>query len=64
MEATRRATEMLGEAGAWGTIESGMRACLLILVANPLEDIRNTRTLETMVLSGDVVDRSTLLFSK
>src|SRR5690606_12136805 len=62
--ATRRAAELLGEEDAWGTIEPGMRADLLILAANPLEDIRNTRTLEAVVLRGAVVDRATLLLSE
>jgi imidazolonepropionase-like amidohydrolase len=56
--ATRRPAEMLGEQDVFGTVEPGKRADLLILSANPLEDIRNTRTLETVVLDGRVIDRS------
>lgn len=41
--ATRRAAEMIGATHEFGTIEPGNRADLLILGANPLETIRNTR---------------------
>jgi len=59
--ATRRAAELIGATDEFGTIEPGKRADLLILAANPLEDIRNTRTLEIVVTEGHVVDRTTLL---
>jgi imidazolonepropionase-like amidohydrolase len=59
--ATRRAAEMLGEEDEFGTIEPGKRADLLILGANPLEDIRNTRSLEVVISEGRVVDREALL---
>ena len=59
--ATRRAAEMLGAEDAFGTVAPGKRADLLILGADPLEDIRNTRTLEVVIRGGEVVDRETLL---
>lgn len=59
--ATRRAAEMLGAADEFGTIEVGKRADLLILGANPLAEIRNTRTLEVVIRGGEVLDRSLLL---
>jgi imidazolonepropionase-like amidohydrolase len=59
--ATRRPAEMLGKEDVFGTLEAGKRADLLILAANPLEDIRNTRRLETVVRSGEVIDRSSVL---
>lgn len=58
--ATSRAAEMLGEGDVFGTIEPGKRADVLILAADPLSDIRNTRTLETIILDGRIVDRSSL----
>ena len=58
---TRRAAEMLRAADAFGTIQVGKRADLLILSANPLEDIRNTRALDLVVSEGRVVDRTRLL---
>lgn len=62
--ATSRAAEMLGEETVVGTIEPGKRADLLILAADPLSDIRNTRTLEVVILDGKVIDRSSLLPDK
>lgn len=59
--ATSRAAEMLGEGDVFGTIEPGQRADVLILAADPLSDIRNTRTLETIILDGRVVDHSSLV---
>lgn len=59
--ATRRPAEMLGKADIFGTIEPGKRADLLVLDADPLEDIRNTRTLELVIRGGEVIDRSSLL---
>lgn len=59
--ATRRPAEMLGKGNEFGTIEVGKRADLLILAADPLADIRNTRTLEVVVRGGEVVERASLL---
>lgn len=61
MAATSRAAEMLCEGDIFGTIEPGKRADLLVLDADPLEDIRNTRTLELVIRGGEVIDRSSLL---
>jgi imidazolonepropionase-like amidohydrolase len=58
---TRRAAEMIRAEREFGTIAIGKRADLLILGANPLEDIRNTGTLEVVVSEGRVVDRTQLL---
>lgn len=58
--ATRRAAAMLDADDEFGTIEPGKRADLLILGANPLDDIRNTRSLETVMAEGLVVDRDAL----
>ncbi|MEO5566884.1 MAG: amidohydrolase family protein, partial [Gemmatimonadaceae bacterium] len=38
-----------------GTVEPGKQADLLILTADPLADIRNTRRIETVILRGRVV---------
>jgi imidazolonepropionase-like amidohydrolase len=58
---TRRAAEMIRADNAFGTIEAGKRADLLVLGANPLTDIRNTRSIEMVVSEGRVVDRTKLL---
>ena len=61
LAATRRAAEMVGAAGDFGTVQVGRRADLLLLSANPLEDIRNTRAIEMVILDGQVIDRGGLL---
>lgn len=58
--ATRRAAEMIGAGSEFGTLERGKRADLLILGANPLDDIRNTSSIEFVVGEGRVVDRMAL----
>src|ERR1700722_34640 len=40
-----------------GTIESGRLADLLILNGDPLQDIRNTQKIDTLVFNGKVTDR-------
>lgn len=59
--ATRRAAEMLGRSEEFGTLEPGRRADMLVLRADPIEDIRNTRTLEMVIQEGTVLNRETLL---
>ena len=44
----------------FGTIETGKRADLLLLDANPLDDIHNIRKVSTLVRDGRVIDRSKL----
>ena len=43
-----------------GTIEVGRRADLVLLSANPLEDIHNTTTIDAVVLGGRWLDRARL----
>jgi imidazolonepropionase-like amidohydrolase len=59
--ATQRAAGSIGKDDEFGTIEPGKRADLLILGANPLDDIRNTRSLEAVVSEGRMVDRQALV---
>jgi len=44
----------------FGTLETGKRADLLILDANPLDDIHNLRKLSTVMRDGKVIDRDKL----
>ncbi len=50
--ATRDGAQALGVLSDVGTIASGKRADLVVLSANPLDDIRNTRRIEWVVQDG------------
>lgn len=56
--ATRNPAEFLGASAEWGTIEVGKRADLVIVDGNPLEDIRNTLKIESVVVGGRLIDRA------
>jgi imidazolonepropionase-like amidohydrolase len=55
--ATRNPAEFVRASKEWGTIEKGKRADLLLLEANPLEDIRNTARIEAVSVGGRWLDR-------
>lgn len=57
--ATSRPAERLG-LSEMGTLEAGKSADFVILDANPLDDIRNTRTISQVYLRGREVDRGVL----
>jgi imidazolonepropionase-like amidohydrolase len=44
-----------------GTLSTGKRADFLVLDANPLENIRNTRRINSVYLNGVKIDRAALL---
>jgi imidazolonepropionase-like amidohydrolase len=54
---TIRPAEFLGIQDQMGTIEVGKRADLVLLAKNPLEDIRNTRQIDTVISKGKVMPR-------
>jgi hypothetical protein len=58
--ATRNPAIFLGESASQGTIEKGKLANLVLLDANPLEDIRNTERINAVVLNGRVLPREEL----
>lgn len=58
--ATLNAARASGVDDAVGTVAAGMRADLVILNADPLEDIRNTRRIRAVVLGGELLDRARL----
>ena len=43
-----------------GTVEAGKSADFVVLEANPLDDIANTRSIEAVYLRGEAVDRAAL----
>jgi imidazolonepropionase-like amidohydrolase len=44
----------------FGTLEAGKRADVLVLDANPLDDIKNLRRISTVMKDGAIVDRNAL----
>jgi adenine deaminase len=64
LEALRAATldpaRFLGRDRDFGTVERGKVADLVLLDADPLADIRNTRKINAVVLNGRLLDRKSL----
>jgi imidazolonepropionase-like amidohydrolase len=58
--ATSNAAESLGESAGWGTVAVGQRADLLLLDADPREDVRHTREPRGVVLRGRWLPRAEL----
>jgi imidazolonepropionase-like amidohydrolase len=55
--ATKNAAEFLKMSDT-GTLEVGKNADFIVLDANPLDDITNTRKINQVILRGAAVDRS------
>ncbi len=58
--ATYNAAKCMGLLDSMGTIEQGKIADLVLLDANPLQDISNTRRITTVVVGGRVFDKTAL----
>jgi imidazolonepropionase-like amidohydrolase len=58
--ATKLPAEFLRKLQTQGTIEQGKVADLLLLDANPLDDIHNTRKIRALILRGKLLDRNAL----
>lgn len=58
--ATRNGAIAAGMADRIGTVEAGKEADLVLLAANPLDDIRNIRRLERVIARGRLVDIAAL----
>jgi imidazolonepropionase-like amidohydrolase len=58
--ATVNAAEYSGKSNDLGTVAEGKIADLVLLRANPLEDIRNTTKISAVILNGVLHDRQAL----
>jgi imidazolonepropionase-like amidohydrolase len=58
--ATRDAAKYLGIVDSVGTIEKGKYADLVLLDANPIADISNTKKINAVVVGGRLVDKSAI----
>jgi hypothetical protein len=59
--ATTNAAAVLGVEGWLGCISPGAAADLVVLDADPLEDIRNTQKIYAIIQGGRIIDRASLL---
>ena len=58
--ATRGAAQFLGREKEFGTVEAGHAADLVLLDANPIENISNTRKVWAVIRNGGYYDRAAL----
>ncbi|MGC2185802.1 MAG: amidohydrolase family protein [Terriglobales bacterium] len=58
--ATLRAAEFLGVQRLFGSVAQGKIANLVLLDANPVEDIRNLRQVRAVIVRGRLLDRAKL----
>ena len=57
---TRNAAIFMGRRDTLGTLEKGKAADMVLLDRNPLDDIRNTRAIDAVVVHGRVLSRGDL----
>jgi imidazolonepropionase-like amidohydrolase len=62
--ATRNGAEALGILKKVGTIENGKEADMIILAANPIDNISNTKKIEAIINDGKLVDREKILLNR
>ena len=58
--ATRNPADFMGVSQKQGTVEVSKNADLLLLDANPLDDIHNTEKIRALVIHGKLLDRTQL----
>ena len=61
VSATRNSAEIIGLDDV-GVIEEGRSADFIVLNANPLDDIKNTRQINSVYLRGDEIDRESFVW--
>ena len=57
---TTRPAEFMGESDTWGAVAPGRKADLVLLSANPLEDIRNTERIDGVMVGGRWLSREAI----
>jgi imidazolonepropionase-like amidohydrolase len=57
VSASRTAAEYLGVSKDLGTLEPGKWADLIVLTRNPLDDIKNTRAIDSVMIAGNTIER-------
>jgi len=57
VSASKTASEMLGVSKDLGTLEKGKWADLVVLTRNPLEDIKNSRAIDSVMIAGNTIER-------
>jgi imidazolonepropionase-like amidohydrolase len=58
--ATSSVAQYAGQPGDFGTLEVGKRADVVLLDADPLENIRHTQKIHAVVLGGCLISRGVL----
>jgi predicted amidohydrolase len=58
--ATRNAAKFMSKLNVVGTLEEGKIADMVLLDANPLEDISNTRKINAVIFNGRIFDKEAL----
>lgn len=58
--ATTNPAVLLGLSKIWGRVETGYTANLVLLSADPLADISNTRKIDSVVVNGKLLNRTQL----
>src|ERR1700719_442208 len=58
--ATSNPAKFLGMESSYGSVETGKIADLVLLAADPLEDIRNTKKITAVIANGRLFDRAAL----
>jgi predicted amidohydrolase YtcJ len=62
--ATRNGADALGILNKVGTIENGKEADMIVLAANPIDNISNTKKIEAIINDGKLVDNEKILLNR